>query len=453
MVNKTHTANFENGVKFMINKVFSIIISFVVLSLMASCTQNKETEESSPFSTLFKEGIVWVHEGDEAFPIDVNGNIVGKKLSNLILGSDFHKENQIYQAYIQDSSTMNFGIIDINGNYIFEPIYSKPLVYGDGLYSACLNDKFGYLDVEGEEIIPFEFDSASAFSEGLACVSINGKYGFINKNNQFVIEPIYDYAYPFNNLNIAAVNIGDRWGFINKSGAIVIPIQYNILPGLPTWGDLVVLEVEGKIGLMNLDGTWAVKPTYSFGIFSNHEVDSRYIRRKAAWNDKYGFWDITTNQKKIDFMFDDAATNFSEDGLAAVCLNGKWGYIDLQGDYYIEPMYDTQFILNADYSAVCLNGKYGFIDQTTKLVITPQFDNARSTFHQGVVAVELNGKWGYIDYNGNIVIDYQFDNAGNFFDDGYAVIELNDLYGVINKKGEFIIEPKYNQIGFYYINR
>ena len=50
-------------------------------------------------------------------------------------------------------------------------------------------------------------------------------------------------------------------------------------------------------------------------------------------------------------------------------------------------------------AAVKLNGKYGFIDKTGKEIIPLKYDFA-NCFSEGLALVRLNNKWFYIDKNG-----------------------------------------------------
>jgi hypothetical protein len=78
------------------------------------------------------------------------------------------------------------------------------------------------------------------FKEGLARTEWNGKIGFFDEELSIVIEPIYDFAYPFENgLSIVCDGcikknigehvdiIGGNWGAINKKGEVVYPIVYS----------------------------------------------------------------------------------------------------------------------------------------------------------------------------------------------------------------------------------
>lgn len=91
------------------------------------------------------------------------------------------------------------------------------------------------------------------------------------------------------------------------------------------------------------------------------------------------------------------------------------------------------------------NLRYGYINENGVFALEPIFESA-SDFHDGLAVVTLNGKYRVIDEAGNIL----FTNSDliNDFSNGmalFATIGKNDMmeYGYINRKGEIIIEPQY----------
>ena len=146
-----------------------------------------------------------------------------------------------------------------------------------------------------------------------------------------------------------------------------------------------------------------------------------------------------------------------------------------------EPQASTQKIVDTSYSGLLLpfmqDGKYGFIDIKGNFVIPPIFTSV-SYFSEGMAAVYVgghsflqgvdnsaiggrneqylsieNGKWGYIDRKGTMVIPPQFGSASEF-SEGLAVVTLakdpdsrsldeRQPTGYIGTDGLFKIPPKY----------
>ncbi len=91
---------------------------------------------------------------------------------------------------------------------------------------------------------------------------------------------------------------------------------------------------------------------------------------------------------------------FSE-GLAAVAIYGKWGFIDKEGKCVIPYRYEYTGRFSEGLAVVKLNGKYGYVDKAGKLAILCKFDMAEE-FKDGLAAVKFGGENFYIDTDGQM---------------------------------------------------
>lgn len=195
----------------------------------------------------------------------------------------------------------------------------------------------------------------------------------------------------------------------------------------------------------------------------------------------------------IAYRYQDARP-FS-DGAAAVKLDGKWGYIDRNGQWIIPARYEipevgsfssglafaggefikkdgTPAFKNTRYenarafspkggsalAAVQVGGRWGYIDLDGSFVIPPKYQDA-GDFSDGwdpnakvaassssVAPVKIGGKWGYIDRTGRMLISPRFDYA-YCFSDGAAAVFYNGRVGYIDRSGIYAINPKYTRGG------
>jgi hypothetical protein len=88
-------------------------------------------------------------------------------------------------------------------------------------------------------------------------------------------------------------------------------------------------------------------------------------------------------------------------------ITGKWGYVcPVSGEQIIECKYDTAHQFCEGLAAVKLNGKCGYIDENGNTKIQHKYCYANN-FNNGSAQVGLNGKNCRIDRNGNVI------NQGN----------------------------------------
>ena len=113
------------------------------------------------------------------------------------------------------------------------------------------------------------------------------------------------------------------WGFIDKSGDTVIPHLYyrvsDFHEGLANIGNAIITISEPLIDKSNKWVQWPFREYYGDWYFTEG-----FARVCSHSNHKWGF--IDKSKKSVVPPKYDEARHFSE-GLAAVSLNGKWGFI------------------------------------------------------------------------------------------------------------------------------
>src|SRR5262252_9571292 len=300
---------------------------------------------------------------------------------------------------------------------------------GDQLFLIEKDGKSGFIDRTGRVVIAPQFDSANGFSEGLALVSRDGRKFFIDLTGRVVFEAKFDIVLNFSE-GLAAVNIGEtriehigliqnpgKWGYIDKTGKLLIPMRF-------THGE-----------------------SFSEGLAAIKD------------GDRGGFID---HSGKIIFEVPLDVTLGFHEGVAGVLYRGSLAYFDRTGKQISPPLgYGPKnYSLSEGLVAVGIKDKAGFMDAAGKLVIAPQYDDAED-FSEGLAAVKMRGeettwcprepsgsrkgftmKWGYIDKTGKFVIPPQYESAGRFAE-GLAPINNCDEAFFIDKSGQRIISGNF----------
>lgn len=207
---------------------------------------------------------------------------------------------------------------------------------------------------------------------------------------------------------------------------------------------------NGPWGFCDYWGEVIIPPKYEH-VYRKSFTDFSAITEWAAvlQNGKYGFIDKNGNIK-IGFKYN-RASNFHHGHAAVEDDNNNWGLIDEKGEFVITPKYSNIIWSEDDeiwiiYKSIGNTGKWkeGLIDKSGRLIAQPQFDHI-SSFREGLACVEMNGKSGYIDRFGNIVIDIKFDNACSF-NENLAAVKIKGYWGFIDKSGNCVIPARYTHV-------
>jgi len=159
----------------------------------------------------------------------------------------------------------------------------------------------------------------------------------------------------------------------------------------------------------------------------------------------YGYRSRETGHTVMEPRFKSAGA-FSE-GLAAVSIFSKFGYINKQGEIAIKPEFESAEPFAEGLAVVSmydgtLDEKYGYINRDGEYAVAPQYEAARP-FSEGLAAVKKDGFWGYINVSGQEKIGFHFLEAGDFMDktawvtvakdDGEEALEIDRKGKVVGK--------------------
>jgi len=264
---------------------------------------------------------------------------------------------------IGDKYYGKWGFLDKNGKVVIEPKCNHVESFSEGRAEIKKNHKSGFIDREGNPVIAAVYDEAFPFSQGLALVRdgnmTDRRMGFIDKTGNLVIDYKFGYALSFSDGVAAVSQLGvlsnNNWGYIDLSGCYIIQPQF--LKAFPfkesrafvsesssIYGDIEKkskLKMIGlEFGLIASDGAFISNERYmGIGRFSEGLCSVAKLAKPEYFRDrikpgKNGFINKHATLK-IPYQFD-KAENF-ENGLARVRVDGKWGYIDKNGEYVFEP--------------------------------------------------------------------------------------------------------------------
>lgn len=249
--------------------------------------------------------------------------------------------------------------------------------YAEGFAYVLIQDRYGYADITGDVVIQPQFWGAGNFNCGLARVKFSTNlWGFIDKSGKIISRREFDQAFQFKQ-NFAVVASGNKMGYLNKYGDLPFGLIFNTAYDFNN--GLAPVIYQGKANYINERGKILSSQGWDKTFIPEQEVGVFEIQGKRGYVDKQG--------NVIQNRFYKNAYSFSE-GLAAACdLNSeKWGFIDLNGNWKIEPQFDQAKSFVENRAAVKLGQKWGYIDQKGKFLLNPNFDDAYD-FSEGFAIV------------------------------------------------------------------
>ena len=239
-----------------------------------------------------------------------------------------------------------------------------------------------------------------------------------------------DMVYDFRE-GVAAVRIFDsddgsfRLGYVNRYGLTVIP--FWSYPPVTHW----------------------VTPEFSDGLVSVY----------SPQNEVVAFFGMDGTEV-IPFSFDripGSALTFA-DGLAAVSVDGAWGFIDTAGNVQIPFEYERAGNFSEGLAPVMQNGSWGFIDTTGAVIIPFVLEHFTDEavgnlfispgFSEGFAAILLPAadgsgfRWGFLNRAGNRLASYMYHFVEDFTEGRALVMRVDDagipVFGFIDSMGEEI---------------
>lgn len=344
----------------------------------------------------------------------------------------------LYPAYIKDRNIKKWGYINERGEFEIEPSYDLVTEFDEnGLAKVFSNKQVGLIDKEGRIVLPPEYHDISEIKEEVF-TAVNDEGYFIFDKTGLKLFETKDYS------TIGTSSDGllpvvkkdeegnTKTGYINKKGDVIIELKYTNAWGFKN-GRALVKANEGKYSIIDKEGNEIVELSYENIVPDEDNETFMFIDD----NNLYGY----LNDKGEVIIEPEYSRAFPfEDGVAIVSPsdveeeNKKWGVIDKDNNYVIDPKYTSITYLGEGLFAIAKDEAkvYGDIDLTKQAIITKEGKTITDFDYYFVGGIEKPRiKNGYISV---------FDGEKTFLLDskGKKAKDLPEIEG----KGELIYEGK-----------
>jgi hypothetical protein len=264
-----------------------------------------------------------------------------------------------------------------------------------------------------------------------------GKWGFIDRTGKVVVAPRFDQALEFSD-GMGAVRVDKKWGYVDAAGELRIPPQFEDLFPVPFCGAGALVYDPSGVTFVNSSnklvkaGKWERMQDCVNGVMA------------VRLNNKWGY--ISTDGRVMVEPTLEAAGWFG-DGLGSAKQDGKWGFVDQQGRWVISPQFEEVGWFSQGLAPARQAHLWGYIDRSGKWVLKPAFAYAYAfSENRGRVLVwgdDKVSRTGFVDRSGKLAISPQYPAAGDFTD-GRAMVRVGNRYGFINPDGRLVIPATYD---------
>lgn len=266
----------------------------------------------------FSEGLAAVIDFEKREYIDKSGQIV------IPISARDHGRFRYGLARVE-LAYEKYAYINKKGQVLKNLAFNQAYDFSEGLAAVGLEYTMGFIDTAGTVVIKYQFPHPHptnwelssqewCFSDGLAAVFINGNWGYIDKNGQLIIRPLYDKVKKFSEGLALVYENCKKTGFIDLLG------RRNIEVSAPC-RNLFYVDKTGQ----------TIIDSYSLSFIDSFSEGFARVAMNSG-NNVFGWGYIDKTGKMIISSQFNAANNFSE-GLAAVQVGNKWGFINKLGQF------------------------------------------------------------------------------------------------------------------------
>lgn len=333
-----------------------------------------------------------------------------------------------------------YGYVNYRGTIILNPIYTQlervtEIANEKGVYFIAFKNGQAGLLKNNKEILNYEYEDIQYNVLGNIFVTKrNGKYGAVNQEGTTVLYPEYDNVYTggmyLNALKDKDIFIFDlngnkietnevsktktenanyyitidknnKYKVVDSKDNIIIDKDYTYIEYLP--GDYFIVERDSKSGIIDSNGKSVIELKYD-SISRINETDILQMET----NKNIALYNL--NMKEIVSM-DNAIVKEVKDEKAYILLysDTDFKYLDKEGNI----LTSQNLFENNTLFAKNINGRWGFVDKDGNLKVQNDYELVTDFNKYGFAGIKKDGKWGSINQNGEVVQEPTYDLKRN----------------------------------------
>ena len=255
-----------------------------------------------------------------------------------------------------------YGIVKLNGETLISCLYDEIDIEGIYIY-ALKNEEQTIFNTSGEKIEDQKYKSVYNVENTNYKITINdeNKYGVLDENNNSIISNNYFYiGYLGNNYFVVSGQNGKN-GIIDNKGDVILDTKYDTIEKIEDTNLIDAVEINtNTITLFNNEMKELNKMSNA-----NIFVEKNYIRIYSNKEQKY--FNSNGEEKSNKEIL-------SQNKIFSDVKDGKWGFVDSNGNVIVDYIYDEVTEQNSyGFAGIKKDGKWGSINEDGQVIIEPTY--------------------------------------------------------------------------------
>jgi len=327
-----------------------------------------------------KDEYYLIFKKDNKYGVIKNENIV---INNEYDNIEYDSFNQLFTV----KKDGKYGVLKSNGEALISCLYDEIDIEGIYIYSLKGEEQIIF-DTTGAKIENPKYKSVYNVEDTNYKITINNenKYGVVDENNNEIIKNEYYYiGYLGNNYFVVSGQNGKN-GIMNNEGKVVLEVKYDTIEKLEKSDIIEATELNtNTIILFN-------KEIKQIANISNSTLYEGENFVKLYSNNEQKYFNSEGNEKENKEILNNK--------LFADVKNGKWGFIDSNGNVIVDYIYDNVTEFNSyGFAGIKKDGKWGSINDEGKVIIEPTYTLNINTNEIDFIGEYYKYTYGYKKFN------------------------------------------------------
>lgn len=349
-----------------------------------------------------------------------------------------------------------YGYINYRGSKIVKPIFTQlervtEISDDKNIYFIAFKDGQAGLLKNDKEIVNYEYEDIqyNVLSD-VFIIQRNGKYGATTREGKTILYPEYSSVYTggiyINAVKDNVIEIFDLQGnkietdinskiktensnyyitidknniykVVDANENVIINNDYNYMEYLP--GDYFIVARDSKNGVVDINGKSVIELKYD----SISRINETNILQ-AEINKSIELYNL--NMKKITTMSNATIKEVKDDKEYILLFSeNDFKYLDKDGNI----LKAQELFKENNLFAKNVNGKWGFVDKNGNLKVQNKYEVVTDFNKYGFAGIKKDGKWGVIDQEGHIVQETIYELKWNMPEFIGKYYRVNAWYG------------------------